>query len=41
MLAAPAVRLEIQQLATELNALYAELSENYQKDKGGKGIPLA
>ena len=28
MLAAPAVRLEIQQLATELNALYAELIDD-------------
>ncbi len=25
----------------DLNALYAELSERYQKDKGGRGIPLA
>lgn len=25
----------------DLNALYAELSESYQKDKGNKGIPLA
>lgn len=25
----------------DLNALYTELSETYQRDKGGKGIPLA
>jgi hypothetical protein len=25
----------------DINALYADLSDRYQKDKGSKGIPLA